>query len=359
VLLAATGAPLFSQNNSALPAPVWTNARQLTVEGQGYADTKSPWDRLPARAEGVVRPEVWNLSRQPAGILVRFETDAPEIHAQWTLANQNFASPSNTAVGSSGLDLYVKTGPHSWRWLGIGRPTKFPENTDRLITGIAPAMREYAVYLPLHNPVPVLSIGVPAGSQLKAAAPRRTKPIVFYGTSITHGSSASRPGMTHVSILGRRFDRPVINLGFGGNGRLEMEVARFLVEIDAAVYVIDCLPNVVADQVRERTVPMIEFIREKRPNIPLLLVEDRTYEDAHLVSAKRERNDLSRVEFHKAYAQLLAKGMRNIEYLGGETLLGTDGEGTTDSSHPSDLGFMRQADAFEPYLRKLLANAPA
>ncbi|GAB4404230.1 MAG: SGNH/GDSL hydrolase family protein [Bryobacter sp.] len=350
ILLGAATAPLFAQ----APTPQWTNARSLTVEGQGFADTKSPWDRLPARAEGVVRPEVWNLSRQPAGILVRFLTDATEIHAKWTLTNKNFASPSNTAVGSSGLDLYVKTGAHSWHWLGIGRPTKFPENTDRLIGAIPAGLREYAVYLPMHNPVQELSIGVPTGAELKPAPVRREKPIVFYGTSITHGSSASRPGMTHVSMLGRRFDRPVINLGFGGNGRLELEVARFLVELDAAVLVIDCLPNVVAAQVKERTVPLVEFIRAKHPNLPLLLVEDRTYQDAFLVTAKRERNDLSRIEFRQAYAQLLAKGMKNIDYLGGETLLGTDGEGTTDSSHPSDLGFERQANAFEPHLRRLL-----
>jgi hypothetical protein len=156
--------------------------------------------------------------------------------------------------------------------------------------------------------------------------------------------------MNHVAILGRRFDRPVVNLGFGGNGRLEMEVGKFVVEIDAAVYVVDCLPNVTAPQVTERTVPLIEMMRKARPDTPILLVEDRTYQDAFLAEAKMKRNLESRAAFRQAYAELLAKGVTGLQYLGGEGLLGSDGDGTTDSSHPNDLGFARQADAFEPFL---------
>jgi hypothetical protein len=162
------------------------------VEGQGFRDLLSPWDRLPGRAEAVVRKEVWDLSRQPVGILVRFVTDATAIWARWKVKNQRFAGPTNTAVGSSGLDLYVKTGDHQWRWLGIGQPTEFPVNTKKLIDNIKPGRREYALYLPMHNPVEELALGVASTAKLEPAPARTAKPIVFYGTSITHGSSASR-----------------------------------------------------------------------------------------------------------------------------------------------------------------------
>mgnify|MGYP003725804593 CR=1 FL=1 len=46
--------------------------------------------------------------------------------------------------------------------------------------------------------------------------------------------------------------------------------------------------------------------------------------------------------------------MKNLLYLEGENQLGDDGEATVDSSHPTDLGFMRMADAFEPVLRQAL-----
>lgn len=332
----------------------WKDAKSLTVEGQGFRDLKSPWDRLPARAEGVVRQAVWDLSRQPAGIAVRFLSDATAIHARWKLKNQKFSNETMAAVASSGLDLYARTPEGRWRWVTIGRPTDFPVNEKKLIENLKPGRREYLLYLPLHNPVESLEIGVPAGKSLEPAPARTPKPIVFYGTSITHGAAAARPGMIHPSILGRRFDRPVINLGFGGNGKLELEVARFLVKLDPAVFVIDCLPNLVAAEVAERTVPFVEFLRQAKPDTPLLLVEDRTYQDSYWIESKRKRNEESRLEYRKAYAKLLSQGVKGLAYLGGENLLGDDGEGTVDSSHPTDLGFMRQADAFEPFLARFL-----
>src|SRR4051812_24007854 len=105
---------------SAQPAPAdgvrWFDVRPFELEGQGWADTAGPFDRLPARAEKTVRPPVWGLSRQSAGLCVRFVTAAPAIHARWTVTNKNLAMPHMPATGVSGLDLYVRT-PAGWRWV--------------------------------------------------------------------------------------------------------------------------------------------------------------------------------------------------------------------------------------------------
>ncbi len=332
----------------------WTDGKSLRVDGQGFQDLKGPWDRLPVRAEGLVRQAVWDLSRQPAGINVRFMTEATTIHARWKVANKRFAPQTMAPLAGSGLDLYARTPDGHWRWVAASAPTEFPLNEKKVIENIRPGRREYMLYLPLQNPVESLEIGVAQGAKLEAAPARTQKPLVFYGTSITHGAAASRPGMIHTSILSRRFDWPVINLGFSGNGKLELEVAKFLVELDPVAYVIDCLPNLVASEVAERTVPFVEFMRKAKPNTPMLLVEDRTYQDSYWVEARRKRNDDSRAEFRKAYGQLLAKGVKGLAYLGGEGLLGSDGEGTVDASHPTDLGFVRQANALEPYLSQWL-----
>jgi len=162
--------------------------------------------------------------------------------------------------------------------------------------------------------------------------------------------------MVHTAILGRRFERPVINLGFSGNGRMEPEVATLLAEIDAAVYVIDCLPNITAADVAARTRPCVEILRKARPETPILLVEDRSYADSFLVPSKRERNRTSRAALRKVFEELKADGAQQIHYLAGEHLLGDDNEGTVDSSHPTDLGFMRQADAFAEVLRPILGQ---
>src|SRR6185369_14721237 len=134
-LLALSSAPLLAQTPSPTTELEWVDAKKLTVEGLGFKDVKSPYDRLPGRAEGVVPPAVWNLSRDSAGVLVRFTAATPEIHARWTITNKNLAAANITAIASSGLDLYARTDAGKWRWLGVGQP-KFPETTDVLVNGI-------------------------------------------------------------------------------------------------------------------------------------------------------------------------------------------------------------------------------
>jgi hypothetical protein len=263
---------------------VWHDARQFGVEGQGFTDVAAPYDRLPASAEKGVRKEVWGLSRHSAGLCVRFRTDATAVHARWKLTGKNLAMNHMPATGVSGLDLYVR-GEQSgkWQWLGVGRP-EAQTSTAVLARGLPAGkeLREFLLYLPLYNGVSSLEVGLPRGAKVAAAPPyaAQKKPIVFYGTSITQGGCASRPGMVHTSILARRFDWPVINLGFSGNGKMEPELAGLMGKIDAAAYVVDCLPNLSPEEVGKRTEPFVLALRKARPHTPIVLVEDRSYANA-------------------------------------------------------------------------------
>ncbi len=336
---------------------LWYDALHLGIEGKGWQDTKSPYDRLPAKAEGVVPDAVWSLSRQSAGLCVRFVTDATAVHARWTLTSNRLAMPHMPATGVSGLDLYVRDNKR-WFWLGNGRPTQ-QTNTAALVSGLPPGRREFLLYLPLYNGVTSVEVGISKSNKLWKAPERpgeRRKPIVFYGTSITQGGCASRPGMVHTAILGRRLDWHVVNLGFSGNGRMDAEVVKLLAELDAAAFVIDCLPNLNAQLVTERTEPTVRTLREARPQTPIVLVEDRTYQNAYVLPGPRQRNTDNRAALRKAYERLTAAGVKDLHYLEGEHLLGGDGEATVDSSHPTDLGFMRQAEAMEKVLRTILSK---
>jgi hypothetical protein len=340
------------------PALTWTDIRELGVEGRGWTATKDYYDRLPAKAEGTVREPVWNLSRDSAGMCVRFVSDATEIHARWTVKRERLAMPHMPATSVSGLDLYARIDGR-WRWVGATHPAEYPTITARVARDFDPGTREYLLYLPLYNGVTSVEVGVPAGSSVRKAPPRapeRSKPILFYGTSITHGASASRAGMVHTAILGRRLDYPVINLGFSGNGKMEPELAALLAELDPAVYVLDCVPNMTAEEITERVEPFVRALRARRPDTPILMVEDRTYASAILVSTLRHQNTTRRAAYRAAYDRLIAAGTPGLRYLAGEALLGSDGEATVDSSHPTDLGFMRQADALETALRPMLAS---
>jgi hypothetical protein len=357
VSLAAEAAPDSSLNSRAEGSILWFDLRQLGVEGRGWNDTKAFYDRLPAKAEGRVRKPVWDLSRNSAGMCVRFVTDATTIRARWALTESWLYLPNMTAIGKSGLDLYVRTENGRWRWLAVGQPTA-QTNSLALVENLVPGKREYLLYLPLYNGTEFVELGVPQGAAFEKAGawgPGERKPVVFYGTSILQGLSASRPGMVHSAILGRRFNWPTINLGFSGNGKMEPEMTDLLAELDPAAYVLDCLPNIVADEIKERVEPCVRKLRAAHPDTPIVLVEDRTMQDAFLVSGRLEyyhRKD--RAELKAAYERLLKSGVKNLFYIEGEHLLGDDGEGTVDASHPNDLGFMRQADIFAKALGPLL-----
>lgn len=217
------------------------------------------------------------------------------------------------------------------------------------------AARRFMLYLPLYNGVEKLEIGVPAGERI-AALPPRPKPILCYGTSILHGACASRPGMAWPSIVGRALDRQVLNFGFSGNGRMELEVGQFLRELDPSVFVLDCLPNISPEQVAARTAPLVRQLRERHADTPILLVEDRTFGNAWFERGRAAEHVRRRQALRDAFAGLQADGVKGLALLRGEHLLGDDDEGTTDGSHPNDLGMMRQAEAVTAALRPLLAG---
>ena len=348
--------PAMGTNKKAAIDAEWHDVTKWGVEGRGWADQerKRWFDRLPAKAEGKVTPAVWNLSRDSSGMMVRFKTDATTISARYTLLKASLGMPHMPATGVSGVDLYARDDEGNWRWVQVTKPAAQTVEAT-IITGLKPGSREYAAYLPLYNGVESLEIGVNKGAQFEGLSPR-PKPIVFYGTSITHGACASRPGMVHTAILGRRFDRPVINCGFSGNGKMDAAVGDLLGELDAAAYVIDCLPNMNAALVTERAVPLVKQLRAARPETPIILVEDRRFSNDWITPDKHRFHDDNHAALKKAYDELVAAGVKGLSYIPGDHLYGDDSEGSTDASHASDLGFMRQADIFEPVLRAALGK---
>lgn len=319
------------------------DASSLTVEGKGWTDTAAFYDRLPARAEATVPDGVWGLSHHSAGMAVRFVSNAPRIMARWKLLNANLAMPHMPATGVSGLDLYIRH-DGKWRWVGAGRP-EARENECALISGLVPRDREFILYLPLYNGVTSVEIGVPEGSEIRPAPPRAVKPVVFYGTSITQGGCASRPGMAYPAIIGRKLDVPTINLGFSGNGRCEHEMADLLAEPDPSVYVIDPLPNMTEDTIEERVGYLLKTLRAKHPSTPVILVENVIYQYAYAQSDEAPRHVRSNRALARVYKAAAPEWGGRLYYVKCDKLLGSDGEGTVDGVHPTDVGFIRMADA--------------
>ena len=204
------------------PPLQWHDVTKWGVEGRAWTDMeREGWfDRLPKAANGKVTEKVWSLSRNSAGLMVRFKTDSTAIWANYMLRSDKLGLTNMTPMGASGIDLYARDEQGTWRWAGCTKPDK-KQVRQAIVSGLAPGLREYAAYLPLFNGVESLELGALGQAKFEELPPRTEKPIVFYGTSITHGASASRPGMVHTAILGRRLEKPVINLGFSGNGKMD------------------------------------------------------------------------------------------------------------------------------------------
>jgi hypothetical protein len=348
--------PAMAASKASNPNLDWYDVTKWGIEGRILPDQdrKLWFDRLPSSAEGKVTDAVWNLSRDSAGMMARFKTSSSAISVHYKVRKSQLGMPHMPATGVSGIDLYARDNDGKWKWVQVTKPATQEVQTE-IIQGLEPGVREYAAYLPLYNGIEFLKIGVEKGASFEGLAPRG-KPIVFYGTSITHGACASRPGMVHTNILGRKLDMPIVNLGFSGNGRMDQAVGEFLVQLDAAVFVIDCLPNMQPADVTAKCEPLVKQLRAAKPDTPIVLVEDRRFTNDWITPKKRQFHTDNHAALRKAYDSLVAQGIEKLFYIHGDSLYGDDTEGATDASHANDLGFMRQADVFEPVLRKALSK---
>ena len=311
------------------------------LEGTDVADSlkENKYDRLPASYKGFVREPVWNLSKNSAGLSIRFLSNSSVITAKWELLN-NFSMNHMPDTGIKGIDLYFKNND-KWQYINTGVPTGF-NNEYRLIDNMDKELREYKIFLPLYDGIKNIEIGVDNSSFIQKPKKSERKPIIFYGTSITQGACASRPGMAHTNIISRNLDRNVINFGFSGNGRMEYPISKLISESEPAFYVIECMPNMYPpDLVSSNTIPLVDVIRSKNPNTPIVLVDLFTSPintlDKNAVKGTNEMNNALRNEYKK----MIDKGYQNIIYIESSNALGNDFEGTVDAVHFTDLGFLR------------------
>ncbi len=155
-------------------------------------------------------------------------------------------------------------------------------------------------------------------------------------------------------MIGRRFDCPVLNFGFSGCGRMDVPVIDLLNEITPALYVLDCLENMRPSMVAERAEPAVRSLREKHPDVPILLVECHDYPTPELFPGQVEKRKEKQAALRAAYDKLIEDGVKHLYYLNGRELIGLDSEGTGDGIHPNALGTSRYVDAYEAAIRNIL-----
>ena len=224
-------------------------------------------------------------------------------------------------------------------------------NEEVILKNLPPAARRFRLYFPFRNRVLNIAAGVSPQSFLRWDTPEAGREIVYYGSSIVHGSYASRAGMGSANILGRLLDRPVINLGFSGEGKLEPGMAGLLGELSPAAFLIDPLPNTDAALLEERLEKFLRELCSARRNTPVVLITDIIRAWARLYPAERAKFRAKR-DTAERIVRKLAEAFPNLYFLDARRSMGGDDEGTVDGLHPNDLGSARFARCLYRFLKR-------
>ena len=338
----------------------WIDGKFLPIEGRWtLGDTEHYYSRLPDTLTTNVNSGVRGMRKHTSGMLFRFRTDSNFLVIRHTPLSGWHGMNHMTEVGASGWDVYrLDKRSGKWRFVASNHGAKAEkEDPGTRVKRVAwSAGDECIINLPLYNGVKEFSLGIAPGAKVEAPAPWASgvaKPVVFYGTSITHGGCSTRPGLGFVNIVGRDLQVPVYGLGFSGSGVMEYELSDVISKIDASCYVLDCLWNMDLKESRKpgRSVEgnyekFIRNLRAKRPGVPIVMAEQC---DVFM----RGPNEKDRFIRH-LYDKLVAEGWKDLVYLPKDKMYTGDFEGTVDGCHPNDLGMMSMSKAFGAAVRKAL-----
>ncbi len=327
------------------------------------------YNRLPWDSKLNIPPSVLWLGKHTSGGQIRFRTDSPRVLIRATVSNYGLM-PHMPQTGSSGFDLYVANADGHYSFVNSSaHPIGDATFSKELFNHAAPQgqMHDFIIHFPLYDGVEKVEIGLQAGSKMEEPKPfADPRPIVIYGTSITQGGCASRPGMVFTNILSRRMNREFLNYGFSGNGKGEPELAELLASIkNPAMYIVDYEANE-AGRMAETLTPFIDILRKAHPDTPIvLLTRIRFPEEAvfatDTVADPRTGAVGTRFELQKnEYERRKAAGDKHIYFIDGGKLMGDDyAEGMVDCWHPTDLGFQRMAEGLQPQLEEIIAKEKA
>ena len=318
----------------------------FSIHGVYYEDGK--FRRMPEKIAKTVSPGVHYLHSNTSGGRVRFKTNSKYIAISTKLANvgkmDHFA-----LTGSAGFDLFVDN-----HFVTSFRPPFDIEDSYQSIHEFTDgAMREILIHFPLYSDVCELYIGLQKDADVDAPTPYgMEKPVVFYGSSITQGGCASRPGNAYPAILSRWFDFDFVNLGFSGNARGEQAMAEYIAGLEMGLFVLDYDHNAPDLQHLQNThYSFYETVRAAHPNIPILMMSSITmpWTQDHYF----ERRDT----IYDSYLKAKQNGDDNVFFWdGSKEFVPYADYGTVEGTHPNDHGFYGMAEGLRDLFTQLLAK---
>lgn len=304
-----------------------------------------PYDVAKATNEGVD-----TLCHHSAGGRVRFKTNSPYVIIR-SKEPAIYRSAHFTICGSAGFDMYKDVEGEQIYVGSFMPPVDLKDGYESKKETDITEETDITIHFPLYSRVKSLEIGLKAGCTLKPAKEYKYDvPVVYYGSSITQGGCASRPGMAYQNIISRELDCDHINLGFSGSAKAEDAITEYIAGLKMSVFVYDYDHNTPSIEHLEKThYKMFKRIREKNPELPVIMV---SAPDGRPNAVMQKRRDIIKASYERA----LAEGDKNVWFIDGSEMMKFPGgnDATVDNCHPTDLGFRRMADVIGAKVKEAL-----
>ncbi len=309
--------------------------------------------RLPDELGKAVSRGVARLYTNTAGGRIRFCTDSAYVALRLTLPSIE-RMDHMTLIGTSGADLY-EDHPETERSYHIGTfrpPLSMTEGYASICRFGMRKRRYFTINLPLYNDVTRVEIGLQEDAFIEGGMKyKNTLPVVFYGSSITQGACASRPGLCYENMLARRLNMDYINLGFSGCGRAEDNIVAYMAELPMSAFVSDYDHNApTVEYLKDTHCKMYQKIRQKNPDTPYIMLSRPDF-------IKRFDDSVARRDvIFDTYRFAREQGDKNVYYIDGESFFKGEWEDscTMEGTHPNDLGFHFMAEVIGNTLGKLI-----
>lgn len=328
---------------------VFYNALNSPFKIFGVFYENDKFRRMPESVAKTVSDGVFSLHTKTAGGRVRFKTNSPYV-AILAKMGQIGKMSHFTIAGSAGFDLYIRNDGIEEYYKTFIPFFDIKDGYESVQDFETAEEREITINFPLYSEVYELYIGVSKDSYIDAPQDYKIKkPVVYYGSSITQGACASRPGNAYQSMISRRFDCDYINLGFAGNAKAENEIIEYVKDIDMSLFVYDYDHNApTLEHLMNTHNKMFKAVRGKNPDLPIIIMSRPKF---RLTKDEMERLAVIRATYDNA----IASGDKNVYFISGEELMKkAKNDGTVDDCHPNDLGFASMAQALGDVMEQII-----
>lgn len=340
-------------SQAAAPKLKFHDAKQFTLVGKLMPGTPNPYHRIDTvKYKGFDKKELLQV-RESAGLSIAFKTTSRTIAVKCQYGEVEWPQNS-TGIAAHGFDLYIKK-DGVWRWAGSGaRSQETLDKAQNLVTDMDGSEHECLLYLPLFAEINALEIGIDESASIEASPIPFRHRIAIFGSSYTHGTSTSRPGLTYPAQLARLTGLQLLGLGCSGHSKLQPYFAEALADVEADAFIFDSFSNPNAKEIKERLFPFIERIQKAHPGKPLIFQQtiDREY---RTFNTARDRGEAEKIAMAE---QMMAEAVKKYKdvYFIHPNATADDHEASVDGVHPTNYGYTLWAKSIAPEIVAILAK---